>query len=153
MPTCQAQFSGAVDNAIDMMANSSPALTDNLPDLYSAIRAKAPNARVYVLGYPRLFAENRNSACSTGPAPTYFFSVSDMKWINSEIFKFDKLIEGLSQAQGFTYVPEYDAFNGHELCSLHPYLNSATITNPAGSFHPNVDGQARLPLILARYLR
>ena len=152
MPSCEATYGAVVDDAIATMATSSGGgFRDNLPDLYSAIRAKAPNAKVYVLGYPRFFPLNRKSACATG-APYKFFTGADMQWINSEILKFDHLLASVATAQGFTFVPMYNAFQGHELCTLHPYLNSVTPTNLQGSFHPNVKGQARFAQVLARYL-
>jgi hypothetical protein len=149
--SCQSRYSAIVDEAITNLSRSSGGRThDNLPDLYSAIRAKASSARVYVLGYPRFFPPHRYSACFTG-VPDRFFSGSDMQWINAEIAKIDGLIKASAQAAGFAYVDVFAAFNGHELCTQKPYLNSARL-DLQESYHPNLLGQAKFAEVLRTYL-
>jgi hypothetical protein len=152
MPTCEERYGAAVDQAIATMATSSGGgFRDTLPDVYGAIRSKAPNAVVYVLGYPRFFPANRTSPCNTG-VPTYFFSGSDMQWINEKILDFDHLLADTAKANGFTFVPMYNAFNGHELCTGQPYFNSIVALDKQQSFHPNVKGQNQMAQLLAKYL-
>jgi hypothetical protein len=94
-----------------------------MPDLYKTIRQKAPNAQVFVLGYPRFFPKGQNRDCFAGVLNRTFL-VSDMRWINEEAKKMDDVIKKAAKAQRFTYVDLYDAFTGHELCTSQPYLNS-----------------------------
>jgi hypothetical protein len=146
--TCQSVWGASVDSAIKNISIGTGHDHDNLPDLYAAIRARAPNATVYVLGYPRFFPLNRTARCFTG-VPDRFFVASDMRWINGEISKFDTLVNRLATAAGFKYVNVYGALNGHELCTLHPWINSANVLHQVESFHPNVQGQNAMAVILA----
>jgi hypothetical protein len=143
---CQKVWGSAVDAEYSNIAMGTGNGHDNLPDLYRAIRVKAPNATVYVLGYPRFFALNRTARCFTG-VPDRFFEPNDMRWINGEISKFDSLLQKLATTAGFKYINEYNALNGHELCTIHPWINSANLLHRQQSFHPNVNGQAAMAAI------
>lgn len=152
-PSCKARFGEQVDQAIANLAiSASGRVNDNFPDLLSAIHRKVPGAKVLVLGYPRFFPIHRTAACYTGvPVPFRFFMGSDMQWINQEILKLNEVIKNAVVAQGFVYVDTFDAFKGHELCTLRPYFNSAR-ADLQESYHPNVDGQKRLAAVLKKSL-
>jgi lysophospholipase L1-like esterase len=146
--SCESEFGKAVDTAIAKLAAASgTGASDNLPDLYKIIHQKAPNAQVFVLGYPRFFPKGQNRNCLTGVLNRTFL-VSDMRWINEEAKKMDDVIKKAAKAQRFTYVDLYDSFNGHELCTSQPYLNSARPLDKQESYHPNVAGQARFANLL-----
>ncbi len=139
--TCQDVWGSAVESALSSLATGTNQHTghDNLPDLFYQIRQKAPNAKVFVVGYPRFFAPNRFTHCSTG-IQQRFFDPRDMVWINSVIADLNRTLEKAARSAGFTYVDVYDAFARHELCTRDPWLNSAKLPK-AESFHPNVSGQ------------
>jgi hypothetical protein len=152
-PSCRSQYQGAVDSAIANMSKGTGTLHDNLPDLYTAIRQHAPNAKVLVAGYPRFFPSDRFKHCGTGAGVgpvSYFFDPSDMVWINSEIDNMNSVIRQAAQHAGFTYIDMSDAFKGHELCTPKPWMNyakarvysaSGLVWDLAASYHPNTDGQ------------
>jgi lysophospholipase L1-like esterase len=150
-PSCKSIWGGAVDSAITNMSIGTGRAHDNYPDLFAAIKKKAPDARVYVLGYPRFFPPNQTATCPTGfPGFTHLFTASDMHWINSEIAKLDTLIKMDAIASGFTYVGEYGAMGRHELCTKHPWFYSARLPK-ASSFHPNKSGQSAMAAILEKH--
>jgi len=132
--------------AIDGRLHPSSEFT--LLSLYKAIRSRAPNARIFVLGYPRFFPINMQRDC--WDAGTY---AEDERWINKTIVQFDHEIEANVNLANLdpsgpkiTYVnASLDAFLGHELCSgprntvdLNGIVWSPTAWR--NSFHPNVDG-------------
>lgn len=109
-------------------------------DVQSAPRV-VDNATVVVLGYPRFFPIDPPKTCKTG----FFsrvFDRADMKWINSVIAQADDKIAAAAQAAGVTYVADYGAFGGHELCQPDSYLFSVSLAQPITSFHPTAQGQA-----------
>jgi len=129
--------------------------TSSLDILFSSIRAKARNARILVLGYPRLFPLNLDSASSCQvyglPAP-FILGYDDQFWMNSIVAELDNVIRRAAEAHGLEYVEaSYSAFNGHELCTSKPMVNPliAPLTpEDVYSFHPNADGHQQFAKIL-----
>ena len=116
--TCQSVFEGSVDSAINNLSIGTGSAHDNLPDLYAAIRRKAPNAKVLVAGYPHFFPAKRFTHCGTAAIGGRFFAPSDMVWINNnEIDSLNSVIRQAAEEAGFTYVDMSDAFKGHEFAT------------------------------------
>ncbi|MFD0684749.1 SGNH/GDSL hydrolase family protein [Actinomadura fibrosa] len=117
----------AVDTAKSYMVNTLPGRLDSV---YAKIRAKAPSARVVVLGYPRLY--KIVSVCVG-------LSNTKRTALNGAADTLDGTISSASGRAGFTFSDVRDEFGGHELCSGEDWLNSVTI--PIGSsYHPTAKG-------------
>jgi hypothetical protein len=156
--SCQSVYEGSVDSAIHNMAIGTGSSEDDLPDLYAAIRRKAPNAKVLVLGYPHFFPAKRFTHCGTG-VPSRMFAPSDMVWINYEVDSLNSVVRQSATRAGFTYVDVSDAFKGHELCTPQPWINyvktqlysaSGLVLSFSGSYHPNAKGQQAFAAKLTR---
>ena len=136
--TCKA----SVEQAVAKAESTLPAALD---DLYASIREKAPNAKVFVLGYPHLVAEPGKSgvSCQTLTDPR-------REALNSGADSLVELIKGrVAAQQGFTFVDVRDAFKGHEACTADPWIH-AVAGNMSEAFHPNADGyQAYVKELLA----
>lgn len=106
---------------------SSPLVAD-LTATIDAIQAKAPNATIYVTGYPLLF----DPAFSN---PALAFAV------NSLTVMLNMIIENVAEAKGATYVDVTGAFAGHGIGSGDPWFNFDP-TNPFDpeNLHPNAAG-------------
>jgi hypothetical protein len=113
-----------------------------LSGLYAAIRAQAatagdPTAQLIVFGYPDFF----QLSLSCGLALP-FDSVKEAA-MNRTVDVLDAAIAKAADASArTTFVDIRPAFATHELCSQAPWLNGIIPNNPAGSLHPNGDGQA-----------
>jgi lysophospholipase L1-like esterase len=100
--------------------------------VYTQIRTRAPNARVVVLGYPRLFM---GVDCNAGT----FFSTDEMTKLNATADMMKNVIAARAAAYGFTFKDAIPAFTGHAVCSSTEWLNG--LSNPVGdSYHPNRTG-------------
>jgi lysophospholipase L1-like esterase len=117
-----------------------------LEAVFRAIAAKAPRARIFVLGYPQLFpAEASLQAC---PALAVFAGEQDMlRRLGTRLN--DTIASAASHAGSrVRFVPVADRFAGHEICgSKGPWLNAIVRGTSgagidAGSFHPNLGGQS-----------
>jgi len=132
----------SVEQAVTKAESTLPAALD---DLYKSIREKAPNAKVFVLGYPHLVAEPGKSGVSCQ-------QLTDARRaaLNSGADSLVELIKGrVAAQQGFTFVDVRAAFKGHEACTAEPWIH-ATGGDLAEAFHPNSDGyQAYLKELLA----
>ena len=104
-----------------------------LNGVYTQIRNRAPNARVVVLGYPRIY--HLNGSCSVGLSETKRAAINSSSDVLSDV------ISGRASAYGFTYVDGRTAFGGHEICASGTrWINS--LTWPVDeSYHPNSAGQ------------
>jgi hypothetical protein len=114
------------------------AFVDNLlPGLldaaYRAIRAKGPNARVVVVGYPHFYQVP--GVCFIG------LSSASRSAVNAAADDLDGVIAKRAVDHGFTFADVRDTFTGHELCSGSPWLQS--LTAPVDeSYHPTAAGQS-----------
>lgn len=136
-------------------------LRGDLRVVYGKIVQRAPNARVIVLGYPRLFSE-----ASSG---SFNISVADQQWLNARGRDMDQLIRQVVQDEdkaivdghgkgSFEYVDAYSAFAGHEVGGSDPYVNGMDVNLLAlsispGSFHPNAHGYQALAALVDKQIQ
>ncbi|WP_246236769.1 SGNH/GDSL hydrolase family protein [Actinomadura chibensis] len=129
------------------------ALRQTLPGLLDEIRARAPRARVIVMGYPKAFSEVDGVGGDN-------ISVSDQRWLNARAYDLGRLVQqsaaeadariAARHGQGSVeYVDAYSAFAGHEVGSAAPYMNGLLLNLSAleaepRSYHPTVAGQHAL---------
>ncbi|HEX2132017.1 MAG TPA: SGNH/GDSL hydrolase family protein [Actinophytocola sp.] len=113
-------------------------IRDTLPGLlnglYTEIRDRAPNARVAVVGYPRLF---NGESCNFGAR----ISRAEQTSLNATADLLATTIGRQAAAHGFAFVDVRSAFTGHAVCDDVEWING--LSNPIlESYHPNTAGQA-----------
>lgn len=114
----------------------SQVLPAKLDAIYQAIRAKAPNATVVVLGYPQLL--DPTSDCPGDGMTTFKRLV-----LNTAADHLARVVSSRAQAAGFRYVDIRGMFDGHAICAATPWLNNVSSTRLTDSFHPNALGYAQ----------
>ncbi|GHF40671.1 lipase 1 [Streptomyces mashuensis] len=107
-------------------------LPGRLDTVYNAIRAKAPSAKVVVLGYPRFY---KTGVLCAGLSDT------KRQAINGAADLIDSVISQRAAAHGFAYGNVTTTFAGHELCSGSAWLHSVTFPVDE-SYHPTAAGHA-----------
>ncbi|XRQ02751.1 SGNH/GDSL hydrolase family protein [Actinomadura welshii] len=128
-------------------------LRRSLPDLLDKITAKAPRARVVVMGYPKAFSEVSGVDGDN-------ITVSDQRWLNGRAYDLGRLIrqsvveaDAEKAARGrpgsVEFVDAYSAFAGHEVGSKDPYMNGLALNLSAleaepRSYHPTAAGHRAL---------
>jgi lysophospholipase L1-like esterase len=118
-----------ITTAQSYINNSLPAA---LSAVYTQIKSRAPNAKVVVLGYPRLFM---GVDCNAGT----FFSTDEMTKLNATADMMKNVIGARAAAYGFTFKDAIPAFTGHAVCSSTEWLNG--LSSPVSdSYHPNRTG-------------
>lgn len=124
--SCDGEITGAQSYIRDT-------LPGKLDSVYSAIRSRAPGARVAVVGYPRLFS-GRDCSVAT------FFSPAEETRLNQAADLLADTESGRAASFGFRFVDSRAAFAGHAVCGGIEWLNG--LSSPLiESFHPNVSGQ------------
>src|SRR5580765_1260476 len=130
-PAWLSDCKGAVTKAQGYIKNTLPG---SLATLYAAIRAKAPNGTVVVVGYPRLFNGEDCNALT-------WFSPSDESLLNATADLLDSKLAAAAAARGFAFANPSSAFIGHAVCGNPEWLNG--LSNPISeSYHPNRTGHA-----------
>lgn len=133
MSTCTVgSDSECVNRVNEAKAYAQNVLPGRLDATYAAIRAKAPNARVVVMGYPKIFT---SSFC-------WWFSTTKRNAVNSAADLLSDITSGRASAAGFKYEDVRDNFAGHEVCTSSEWINGIVWGNLVESYHPNKPGQA-----------
>ncbi|MEV4760538.1 SGNH/GDSL hydrolase family protein [Micromonospora sp. NPDC049559] len=123
--TCWAE----IDAAENKIRNTLPA---SLDQLYARIRSLAPNAKVVVVGYPRLFnGEECNIIARISPG--------EQAELNAAADLLATTTQARAAAHGFRFVDARGPFTGHAVCDDVEWLNGTS--NPLSeSYHPNRAG-------------
>jgi lysophospholipase L1-like esterase len=130
---CQRHYQGQV---AQLISGERPKMATVL----SAIRARAPRARVLLLGYPDLFPQRG------GCWPAVPITNGDIAFLRGAEQRLDAMLAGVASAAGVTYVDTFRVTVGHDFCQNANNrdvegLIPATMTY---SFHPNSRGQAAM---------
>ncbi|HLU95908.1 MAG TPA: SGNH/GDSL hydrolase family protein [Thermobifida alba] len=120
-------------------------------ELIGEVRRRAPDARVLVVGYPRLFPEEPTGAY-------YTLTASSQRWLNETIQEFnEQLAEAVAahdtgiassdRVGSVEFVDVYHALDGHEIGTEDPWVNGVLLRDLAtgvavdrSTFHPDADG-------------
>lgn len=129
---------GATDVACrDDLEAAIDGLGAHLTEAVAAIRERAPEATVVVVGYPQILGPD--SACPDRlPVPDqvlpYFAGLNE---------RLHAVQETAAAEAGTPYVDLYDASAGHDVCADEPWINGLENTPGIGmAFHPLAAGQA-----------
>jgi len=148
-PNCESYFAHAgADNPATVLSDL---VVPALASTYRAIADAAPNARVFVLGYPNLFRDAAtipDSGCFTrlGTEPSSLpVGTTDLAYLHGVETALDAAIQSSAADAGFTYVPTFAGSLGHDVCSGtdEEYVNGAIVAGfglAPGSLHPNERG-------------
>ncbi|WP_104181549.1 SGNH/GDSL hydrolase family protein [Arthrobacter sp. B0490] len=128
-PAWMSDCTAAIDRAQAVITSRLPA---GLSSLYRQIRTRAPQARVAVAGYPRIFnGEDCNAA-------TWFSPAEEVR-LNATADLLNHTTATAAAAAGFTF--RAPAFTGHAVCDDVEWVNG--LSNPVSdSYHPNRAGHA-----------
>ncbi|WP_143590191.1 SGNH/GDSL hydrolase family protein [Thermoactinospora rubra] len=135
----------------------------SLREVLLSIRARAPQARIIVLGYPRLFPER-----PAGDVDNLY--PGDQRWLNqvarrlndelaAVVARVDRAITAVGGPGSAEFVDAYDAFDGHEIGTAQPYANGLDVDVERlkvlpRSYHPTEAGYRRFgELVTAQIAR
>ncbi|MFE5299239.1 SGNH/GDSL hydrolase family protein [Streptomyces sp. NPDC056632] len=135
MTTCVLQSEATCINRVNQAKSYvDTTLPGKLDAVYTAIRNKAPNARVVVLGYPRFY--KLSGSCIAG------LSENERSAINGASDYLNAATAKRAADHGFTFASVAPAFTGHEICSSSAWLHSVNWLNIGESYHPTAAGQS-----------
>ena len=130
-PGWASDCNGKINTAQSYINNTLPG---KLSTLYASIKTKAPNAKVVIVGYPRLF---NGEDCNAGT----WFSPDEETRLNQTADLLNGKLSAAASAKGFSFANPTSAFIGHAVCDSPEWLNG--LSNPTGeSYHPNTTGHS-----------
>lgn len=131
MLTCRFGSTSSCSEAIDEARDFAQAtLPGRLDATYAAIRDRAPNAQLIVLGYPRLF--------ETGWCGLFGMSSTKRQQLNEAADLLNSITAGRAAAAGATFADPRSYFAGHGVCGDEPWIND--VTGIIEAYHPNDEG-------------
>lgn len=144
MLDCNLRGTSTCVNEINTVeADARANLPGKLVKLYAAIKGKAPNAKIVVLGYPRFY--DLSKSCIG-------LSQTSRTAIDGGIDLLDSITSTAAQTAGATYADVRSAFGSHEICDSNRWLHSVNLLDVQESYHPTADGQkyGYLPVFSAK---
>ncbi|MGD0880844.1 MAG: SGNH/GDSL hydrolase family protein [Acidimicrobiales bacterium] len=111
---------------------------------FATIKADAPNAQIFVLGYPDILPS------SGGCYPTMPLTNGDTSYLNTLEVTLNSMIQTEAAAAGVHFVSTYAQFEGHGSCASgsNQWINAIIATNGGISVHPNAVGEQQMADIL-----
>jgi lysophospholipase L1-like esterase len=132
---CERHFTSG---GTDQLAARVIAETEKITAVLAAIRARAPRARVLVVGYPDLFPQRG------GCWPAVPITNGDIAYLRSTELLLNAMLAGDARVAGATFVDTYTPTIGHDFCQSASVKDVQGLipTSLAYPFHPNARGQA-----------
>jgi len=141
---CTAQFVvGAVDRISAQIAAEAPVWAT----MIDQVRAKAPHARVVLVGYGTLI---RPGGCF----PAQPVLAHDSDYLQAKLNELDERQRQLAAAKGIDYFDTRPMSTGHDMCApaAQRYTEGYAAQAPAVALHPTAFGAAAVGNALADYL-
>ena len=113
-----------------------------------SIAARAPQARIVVVGYPDLFPQ------SGGCWPRVPITSGDIAWLRGIEFQLNGMLADVAQSAGATFVDTYTPTIGHDFCQPESVRDVEGLIRGslALPFHPNARGQAAIAAAVLKAL-
>lgn len=130
-PGWMSNCDGRINTAQSFVNNTLPG---QLSTLYTSIRAKAPSAKVVIVGYPRIFNGEDCNALT-------WFSPAEETRLNAMADLLNSKLAAAASAKGFTFANPTSRFVGHAVCDSAEWING--LSNPISeSYHPKAVGHS-----------
>jgi lysophospholipase L1-like esterase len=141
------------------------ALPASITSALTAVKTAAPNAKIFVLGYPSITPDPANTPAAgcftaaitpdgqpTGLANAFPFTNVDVAYLHTLEVGVNSVVEATAAAAGATYVPTFAPSIAHSACAPagESYINGFSLTSldaagvSLGALHPNDAGTAFL---------
>lgn len=133
--TCKSHYDAG---GVDQIGAAIAALEPRIVAALGAIHARAPQARVLVVGYPAILPPT-----GLGCWPTMPLTYTDVPYLRGEELALDAALAKAAAAGGATYVDTYTSSVGHSSCTPEGtrWVEPIVPTAPAYPVHPNAAGE------------
>ena len=143
---CQAYYT---TGGTDQLAATVTSEAAKIAGVLGAVRARAPRARVVVVGYPDLFPQ------SGGCWPAVPLAAGDVAYLRGIEVKANAMLAADAQAAGDTFADTYAPTTGHDFCQPESTRDVEGLLpgSLALPFHPNARGQQAMATAVLEALK
>jgi lysophospholipase L1-like esterase len=133
-------------NGVDVVHDRIVATAPKIASSIEQIHTRAPNADIYIVGYPNILADTGN-----GCYPAQPLLAADVPYLRGKHKELNAMLETQAQANGATYIDWYQASIGHDACQALPTRWVEGWNTVVDSFpvHPNQYGHAGATAIMS----
>ena len=138
---CKGDYvTGGRDQLADRVAATAP----KIDSVLAGIAKKAPQAKVFVLGYPAILPESGGGCWPSVPIVS-----NDVSYLRGVEKNLNAMIKARAQAAGATYVDIYTPSIGHDACSSSRWVEPIIPGTDAAPVHPNATGMRGFGVVTA----
>jgi lysophospholipase L1-like esterase len=142
---------------IDRVEDDIHDVENALIQLYSRVAAVARDARIVVVGYPRIFPHPvRSGKGNCGAA--FLISAGEADYLNEKTDSLNRAIRRATARAGVEFVDVSEAFRGHELrCGRKSWVHRLELLRKRrlvakASFHPDARGHRRIAELVVAHV-
>lgn len=132
--------SSYVHDGVDELRERIDDLAPTITQVLTEAHARAPQARVFVVGYPTIVPH------STGILGCQTMSQSSVAYLDGIEQYLNSMLETQAQANAAVFVDIYTSSEGHDACASDPWVNGLIAIPPV---HPNAKGMAHTGELVA----
>jgi len=140
---CQDRY---VVDGVDEIGRRIRSTAPKISAAIAAIERRAPNARVYLVGYPQILP-------NTGPGcwPSLPIKEDDVPYLRAKAKQLNSMLRKQTVSAGIGYVDTYGPSRGHSACALPTVRWVEPLLPPiaAAPVHPNALGMAGMAKVVA----
>ncbi len=133
-----------VSGGRDLLAEKINDTAPKIDQVLVAAKKRAPNAKIFVVGYPTILPET-----GSGCWPTVPIVGSDVIYLRGVAKNLNAMLKARALANGVRYVDVATSSIGHDMCSSDKWVEAIVPTTDAAPVHPNAKGMANTGNVVA----
>lgn len=124
---------------VDQLAGRIAATAPKVDTVLAAVRAQAPAAQIFVVGYPAVLPDSGG-----GCYPRMPITPTDVGYLRATEKRLNAMLADRAAAAGVHYADVYTGSIGHDVCSSSSvrWIEGLVPASPAAPVHPNAAGSA-----------
>jgi lysophospholipase L1-like esterase len=145
---CQRHYTSP--SGADLLALKILETAPEITRVLRAVHARAPHARVLVVGYPDLLPED-----GSGCYPSVPFAAKDFPYLRDTGKRLNLMMRVVARLNGAEYVDTYGPTVGHDMCKAPAvrWIEPLQPASPAAPAHPNAKGEEVMAEAVLKHLR
>lgn len=128
----------------DLLAERIAATAPKIDQVLAETKTRAPNAAIFLVGYPTILPES-----GSGCWPTVPIIPADVAYLRTVAHTLNAMLADRAQANGVHYVDTATSSIGHDMCSSSKWVEAIVPTSSAAPVHPNASGMRNTGNVLA----
>ncbi|WP_406010885.1 SGNH/GDSL hydrolase family protein [Streptomyces sp. NBC_00637] len=128
-------------SGVDQLTVATVKTAPKVARVLQAVHARAPHARILVVGYPDLLPDD-----GSGCAPSVPFATQDFPYLRDTGKRLNQMLRLVARWNHAEYVDTYGPTIGHDMCKspAERWIEPLQPASPAAPAHPNAKGEVAM---------